>query len=153
MRQDLEEELFDMAPHWFNRTYLRQSLMSFSFECGDGWFDILKQLMTDLITLTKCEGMYDDFQVTQVKEKYGTLRFYTSYGSSIVWAVISSAENRSGQTCEICGDYGRIRSRGYWYRTLCIDCAEKEGYDLSEWESKRQAEKKEQASQEQTEES
>ena len=40
------------------------------FECGNGWYPLIKDLITDLIEL----GW--DKQTCQVKEKFGALRFY-----------------------------------------------------------------------------
>lgn len=55
----------------------------------------------------------------QVKEKYGTLRFYINRGSDEQWAYIAFAEAMSACTCEICGNRGRV-SRGMgWVTTRC----------------------------------
>lgn len=54
----------------------------------------------------------------QVKEKFGTLRFYYSGGDDIVSGIVRMAESISSVTCEICGDAGNSSSYG-WIRTLC----------------------------------
>jgi hypothetical protein len=54
----------------------------------------------------------------QVKEKFGTLRFYYSGGNEYVSGLVAMAESMSGVTCERCGTPGRLQGRG-WIRTLC----------------------------------
>ena len=55
-----------------------ESLMCFGWECGDGWNDILANLPYKLESLNI--RFYKKYRVRieaeQVKEKYGTLRFY-----------------------------------------------------------------------------
>ena len=44
------------------------------FECEDGWFELIKELSAELLKIideTDCSC-----RASQVKEKYGTLRFY-----------------------------------------------------------------------------
>jgi hypothetical protein len=57
-------------------------------------------------------------RVQQVKEKFGTLRFYTTSIDERQNAAIAFAESLSGHICEVCGDRGRRRSTG-WIQTLC----------------------------------
>ncbi len=57
-------------------------------------------------------------QAVQVKEKFGTLRFYVDGGNERSWTLIELAEGMSERTCEVCGAPGTIR-RGGWIRTLC----------------------------------
>jgi hypothetical protein len=42
--------------------------------------------------------------------------------------VITEYEDISAKTCEYCGQPAELLSRGYWYKTLCPTCADKEGY-------------------------
>lgn len=57
-------------------------------------------------------------RVVQVKEKFGTLRFYADRATEQAYAYINFAEHMSGRVCEECGAPGRTRGRG-WIRTLC----------------------------------
>lgn len=59
----------------------------------------------------------------QVKEKFGTLRFYHNGGDDVIQACVDMAESMSSVTCEVCGSPGVSRSGG-WIRTLCDDHAE-----------------------------
>ena len=54
----------------------------------------------------------------QVKEKFGTLRFYTNGSDEYIDGLISMAEGMSGVTCEVCGNPGTTGGPG-WIRTLC----------------------------------
>jgi len=82
------------------------------FECGDGWYPLIKDLITDLIEL----GW--DKQTCQVKEKFGGLRFYINGASEEIYKRIQTAEDLSYETCETCGEKGELKLVG-WYKTLC----------------------------------
>ena len=81
-----------------------------------------------LIDLREIPGPFPQVVATQVKEKYGTLRFYYEGGDDYVDGVVALAEYISGSTCETCGAPGKIRGSG-WVRTLCDRHAKEEGYD------------------------
>lgn len=69
--------------------------------------------------------------VTQVKEKFGTLRFYYSGGDSYIDGLVAMAESMSGATCEECGAPGRVRPGG-WLQCLCDTHAQANGNYLTE---------------------
>jgi len=54
----------------------------------------------------------------QVKEKFGTLRFYVNGGDDTTRGMIQMAEAMSACTCEDCGAPGTTGGHG-WIRTLC----------------------------------
>ena len=56
--------------------------------------------------------------ITQVKEKFGGLRFYVSDATDEVHNYIEFAESMSFRVCEMCGAPGEPRSDG-WTKTLC----------------------------------
>ena len=60
--------------------------------------------------------------VVQVKEKFGTLRFYIQAGTDEHYNYISFAEAMSGVTCETCGKPGKRLGRG-WIYTACEEHA------------------------------
>lgn len=68
--------------------------------------------------------------ITQVKEKYGGLRFYVSSATDEVYNYIDFAESMSFRVCEMCGAPGEPRSDG-WTKTLC-DRHHRERYEESE---------------------
>jgi len=82
-------------------------------EIGPGWFDLVDRLLTDLP-----EGV----QVSQIKEKFGTLRCYVyHWQSEEVYARIRQAENESAKTCEVCGEPGELTGKK-WFRVRCAAC-------------------------------
>lgn len=62
----------------------------------------------------------------QVKEKFGTLRFYYDGGDDYIRGIVSMAESMSAVTCEECGVPGKQRGGG-WIQTLCDAHAEAAG--------------------------
>ena len=93
----------------------------FGWEIGGGWHPLVHELIAELQTL----GW--DGHISQIKEKYGGLRFYIGYGSDAIFAAIDKAEAKSYTICEACGQSGKLR-RGGWMRTLCDDHALEAGY-------------------------
>jgi RNA polymerase subunit RPABC4/transcription elongation factor Spt4 len=59
----------------------------------------------------------------QIKEKFGTLRFYHSGGDAFVEGVLEMAEAMSARTCEVCGAPGSLLEGHGWYRVRCKTCA------------------------------
>ena len=174
MKQELDKLLCEKYPKMMvNRDKpMMETCMCWGFDCGDGWFNILDQLMgniqhhidwkdkqrqsaIDYNEMAKAakEGNFDLFekaneyiqdkeykqkrlaetiagdfrtvpdsipQVTldQVKEKFGTLRFYYSGGDDEISGMVRMAESMSGVTCETCGNPGQQRGGG-WIHTLC----------------------------------
>lgn len=95
--------------------------MVFGFECGDGWFKILLDLSSRIYCYLHVKGKkyLNSFQVTQVKEKFGTLRYYYDGGDKQINRLVNEAEKASETTCEVCGAEGKTRGKG-WYVTLCL---------------------------------
>ena len=54
----------------------------------------------------------------QVKEKFGTLRFYYTGGDSIIEGMVAMAEAMSAVTCDVCGNPGK-ETGGGWISTRC----------------------------------
>ena len=86
---------------------------SYFFEVNEGWYDIIKNLIEELIAA----GW--DKQICQAKEKFGGLRFYTNSMSDECYKIVSKYESISYETCEVCGSKGEPRP-GRWIKTLCI---------------------------------
>jgi len=101
-----------------------RTCMCWGFECGDGWFDLIKRLSERLKEISERTG--GDIQAEQVKEKYGTLRFYINGGDEEAYKAIDRAERESSHTCELCGNNkGRLIDQFGWWRVLCQKCETK----------------------------
>ena len=103
--------------------------------CGCGWYSLLVKLDEQL------RALLPNYELHQVKEKFGGLRYYWEPGETIhddlerraelAEQLVTAAEGRAGVTCELCGAAGRLhRTPARWpcYKTLCPACAEREGY-------------------------
>ena len=179
MRQELDALLCEKYPKMMvNRNKdMKETCMCWGFECGDGWFNILDQLMGSIqhhidwkekqrkwaidyneMAAQAKAGNFDLFEETtkaqpndeykekrlaeiiagdfrqvpesipqvtldQVKEKFGTLRFYYSGGDDRIDGMVSLAESLTGVTCESCGNVGERRGGG-WVHTYCTPCEE-----------------------------
>lgn len=105
-----------------------ESAMCWGFP-GDGWFQLLKKLSEDIAAvLDKHNLPHDSFEVTQVKEKFGGLRYYfqwnktpTDGADKEIDALVDAAESLSYQTCEECSAPGKPNEEG-WIKTLCPPC-------------------------------
>jgi hypothetical protein len=182
MKQELDELLCKKYPKMMVNRYkpMTETCMCWGFACGNGWFNILNQLMGNIqhhidwkrkqramalkynralkraingdkagliryytygptptdytyesverdIKQAKFRDVPDIVpQVTldQVKEKFGTLRFYYTGGDDYISGMVSLAESMSGVTCEGCGNVGERSGEG-WIRTICASCDEK----------------------------
>jgi hypothetical protein len=176
MNKEHTKALVERYPEFFE--YLKDykgPLMpiTFGFECGDGWFAILDELMGDIKNHVENENrnrkhrfrhlfpswlksraywrlphkrkylkkfliwIADLFpkgvppmsypNITQIKEKFGGLRFYIDGGDDTIYGMISLAESMSYRTCEYCGTTGNnVGQTQGWIITVCEDCYKKE---------------------------
>jgi hypothetical protein len=121
MRKELEQRLLERWPRWFNiGGDVRHTAMGRGFAHGNGWFDILWRLFEDLEPLVANfeQASGNQFEVVQVKEKFGGLRVYVNDANDAIRQHIEAAIQESLHTCEVCGQLGKQHS-GDWSRTLC----------------------------------
>lgn len=111
----------------------------FGIQCNKGW----KGLYEPLIELCLARGV----QPTQIKEKFGGLRFYTDKADDNIDLLIRAAEEYSYKVCEDCGcneyiwEDGKSRPKvttntsemSSWIRSLCPECRKA-------WDDRRRAE-------------
>ncbi|OBI39699.1 hypothetical protein [Mycobacterium colombiense] len=101
-----------------------------------GWYPLV------IATDRRLAEIDPGYVVHQIKEKFGTLRYYCAAGSDdprrevldALDAVTEEAERFSALTCERCGDPGILRRTRYWAKTLCTPCGDGLGYmPASDW--------------------
>jgi hypothetical protein len=120
MRQELDEALVRDFPNLYADRHNNKTPFCWGFECGDGWEPLIRKLSQEVeaIIVAMPEKERKKFRVKQVKEKFGTLRFYMGVAHDAIRAAIDRAEQESAQTCEDCGKPGKVRSGG-WISVLC----------------------------------
>lgn len=109
------EYIVDKHPNLYKR--------GMAFECGIGWYDIINDLSDKLEPLAESRGNQIGEYVfaEQVKEKFGTLRFYLSCATDDMYKLIDEAEWLSQNTCEACGKPG-ILGGDKWMAVRCDLC-------------------------------
>ena len=126
MKSELDEYLCKVYPKMMVNRYkdMKETCMCWGFECGDGWFQILNQLMGNIqhyIDWKNKDGeVVPQVVLDQVKEKFGTLRFYYTGGDDYIRGMVTMAESMSSVTCEECGKPGTSTGGG-WIRTVCVE--------------------------------
>jgi rubrerythrin len=141
MRDELDKKLVEAFPKLYadrNKSE-RATAMCWGFP-GDGWFQLLWDLSEKLEKIIEQEETtcgicrlsehepnencgFSPYWIraSQVKEKFGTLRFYMTHHNKEVQAAIEEAQDLSAVTCESCGAPGELRGTG-WVKTLCEKC-------------------------------
>ena len=148
MKRELDEQLCVKYPKIFKDRHgdMKETLMCWGFECGDGWYNIIDQLCANIQhhvdwkqeqkeKYSRGEGCSQVIAV-QIKEKFGTLRFYYDGGDDTIGGMVRMAESMSAVTCEECGAPGQLRGRG-WLYTAC-DTHTKEYDKIDEKERQRE---------------
>lgn len=126
MRQEYDTYLCENFPNLYRNRHgdMRTTALCWGFEIGDGWYEIVKELSRELeleiLKLPKADREYAC--ASQVKEKYGGLRFYMHSETNEMSWLIREAEQRASKTCEQCGSSAKCRNENGWYTTLCDKC-------------------------------
>jgi len=161
MKQELDKLLCEKYPKMMvNRNKdMKETCMCWGFECGDGWFNILDQLMGNIQhhidwkqkqhnwaiewnkehpdELREVPELVPQVTLDQVKEKFGTLRFYYTGGDDYISGMVTMAESMSGCTCESCGNPGE-RKGGGWIKTICEPCEDKRAEKYKQYQEERE---------------
>ena len=132
MKVELQNKLFKKYPKIFGQKDLpmNQTAMCWGIDTADGWYGLIdelcKQIQWHIDHNLNDDELVKSVQVeaTQVKEKYGTLRFYYQGGDDFIEGLVWMAEGMSGRICEECGAPGKPDDGG-WIRTLCHLCRDK----------------------------
>lgn len=126
MTKSLELKLMGRFPKLLVDMYgsPRETCMAYGIACDDGWYDLIYNLCEELQGWSDVYG--SQIVATQIKEKFGGLRFYVKIDGEAkenVWrevnTIISKYEDLSLETCELTGGYGEMCKRGFLMKTLC----------------------------------
>jgi len=133
MNKENSRTLFEDFPELYRGRFLgmKENLMCFGFECDDGWFELLYDLSREITEHCAATGEPVPL-VVQVKEKFGTLRFYADNTSKAVDDIIVKYQKKSGEVCELTGAPGKLCHRRGRLKTLCDEEARKDGYIAGE---------------------
>lgn len=135
MREDLDQALVKDFPNLYRdrNGNMRTTAMCWGFP-NDGWEPLLREASAKIeaLILAYPEDQRPNFRALQVKEKFGTLRFYIR-GDSQMQAIANEAERKSSSVCEECGAPGVLRE-GSWIRTTCDEhCEGAPAFDRAKW--------------------
>ena len=143
MKAELQKKLYEKYPKIFCQKDLpkTETCMCWGMECGEGWFWLLDNLckaiqayvdsQNEMVRIrNKDKGLTEEqmntlmgqVEATQVKEKFGSLRFYINGGDDNVYGMIALAETMSWGICESCGSTKNIIHTKGWISTLCESC-------------------------------
>jgi len=209
MTKELDEKLCKKYPKIFANRYgdMRTTCMVWGMECGDGWYNIIDSLCSNLQwntdknnqdyimknkflrkfipflikishkipgkynfksrkknPLVKLRGFlvgnlskwrseqefiyveahrYPQIVASQVKEKFGGLRFYVEGATDAQYAVISFVESLSYKVCERCGSMKDIGRTEGWISTICKECVDKNPDNYTTWKQYKENEENE----------
>jgi len=123
------ETLKERCPNMFDNLWS-------SIECDEGWWPLIEVLSASiqnhiLTTNQQRQALLESnpynrpipdevvpVQIDQIKEKFGSLRYYYTGGDECIAGMVNLAEELSARICERCGNPGKIRTGG-WLKTLC----------------------------------
>lgn len=127
MNIELEQKLFDKYPKIFSKKdeESNDNLMYFGFEHNDGWYWLIDNLCNTIQNYKNFDSRRSQVVAVQVKEKFGTLRFYVETSNEFVEGIIKFAEDLSGTICEMCGTTKKVGKTTGWIKTICDKCYRK----------------------------
>lgn len=141
MQDITEEKLQQRFPLLLESSYYTDRPKTpIQIECGKGWYPIIWEIcekVEDCARIGNIKlGQNDEgtgFYFVQVKEKFGTLRIYTSFSYDLIDLVIDWGTQMSHLICEVCGGVGKTeRGSNGWINTLCKKCREKNTLESAE---------------------
>ncbi len=133
MKRNLKQNRIDSEKNEYER---------FGFECGSGWYELIRELCSEVDKKYNEYNLPVDIVVLRVKEQFATLRFRYSFADvpsekvdkldqkqslrKEIYEIVGKYEEKSGFICEICGEKGEKRNLAKGYiKTLCDKCFKK----------------------------
>ena len=142
MKQELQDQLYAKYPDIFAQKDLpmTQTCMCWGIDTGDGWYQIIDELcgkiQEHVTSIKRKTHRKFSIEATQVKEKFGALRFYLNYSDDYIDNLVEEATKKSYKTCDVCGAPGHCASYRRWWMTLCKEHSDehiaKAGYPIDE---------------------
>lgn len=128
---ELDRKLCEKYPKIFADRHadMMATAMCWGFECGDGWFWLIDNLCHCIQNYIDANSKLRDIPqvvATQVKEKYGGLRFYHDGGNELIDGMVWFAEHLSYRICEVCGSTKDVSTTKGWMMTRCAKCLAKQ---------------------------
>ena len=115
-----------------NPDFIDDLYSAFGCECRDGWFDLIYSLCNEINGVYLKYEIEPNITVDQVKEKFGTLRFYYCVPSDTninlvneIDEVVDRYSRKSEVICEVCGQQGKLRQDTVRWEVLCDSCLSK----------------------------
>lgn len=118
MRKELQEQLVSDFPNLFINDRFD------GFWVDDSWYDLIYKLSSDinkLILILPKEMHSIDYYVIQLKEKFGSLRYYMNKATPVMNEIITIAEMKSAYICYGCS--GKIENKHFWNVRHCEKCS------------------------------
>ena len=121
---------------WFHRNILGNIFIiptSNELDALDeGWkrrfgIDICKEIKKEL----KANNCLYSYRIEQIKEKYGSLRWYDNGGTKKIFEIIEKYESISARTCISCGEDAEYMTRG-WICPFCSHCIDEKYKDSAD---------------------
>jgi hypothetical protein len=113
---------------WFYKTIIQKLMICTSYTeldaMPDGWrkafgIQMCKDIKQTLIKELGYKGLFN-YRISQIKEKFGGLRWYDSGGTKTINDIIDKYEDLSYNTCIVCGKPATKVSQGW----ICPFCDE-----------------------------
>lgn len=116
MKKELTDTLYQLCPN----LYYNHENDLYGIGVGDGWYGLIKRLSLELenLILSEPEQERKNYRAVQIKEKFGSLRFYLLLETQKMRQVILQAEVESSHICEVCGQAGQ-KSDSAWTKVRC----------------------------------
>lgn len=116
-----EDKVIEEPEEYFPKKYPELFPHPIEISVGKGWYKILDMACSNISAhikhrVKKEPDLY--FHASQIKEKFGGLRFYYDGGNDYTSGIVTFCESMSYITCEVCGNRG-IARRSSWIKTLC----------------------------------
>lgn len=110
----------------------------FDYGIPQGWGDVIHRGLTEIDGILERFGARDCIAIVQVKEKWGSLRFYFDMFEPdgahmrldkecyrLVDEAVTRMEDETSTVCCCCGTTENINCYGGWVHYACEDCEDK----------------------------